>query len=149
MADWRTRMEELPVGKGRMISEGEELAILTVGHVGNYAKEVVRRFKKEEGLDVGHYDMRFVKPLDEDLLHQICKNYKYLITVEDGCLMGGFGSAVLEFMADNDYFRQLRRLGIPDQVVEHGEQIELQAESGFDPEGIYTTAISLLQPAVI
>ncbi len=148
MADWRTPLEEIEIGKGREIRKGEDLAILTIGHVGNYATEVCERMGKV-GFNVGHYDMRFVKPLDEDLLHTICQNYRYLITVEDGCLMGGFGSAILEFMAENDYFLKLRRLGIPDRVVEHGEQIELQCECNFDPEGIFQTAMKLLEVELV
>ena len=89
------------------------LAILTIGHVGNYANEVCDRLAKQN-LQVAHYDMRFVKPLDEKLLHQIFKKFKKVITVEDGCIQGGFGSAVLEFMADHNYFAEIKRLGIPD-----------------------------------
>src|SRR5690606_41552626 len=90
----------------------------------------------KEGLNPAHYDMRFVKPLDETMLHEVFTKFKKVVTVEDGCLMGGFGSAVLEWMVDNDYNSQVKRLGIPDRVVEHGEQIQLHAECGFDPEGI-------------
>ena len=127
-----------------MICEGNDLAILSIGHVGNYVVEATEDLRKE-GMQVGHYDMRFAKPLDEELLHTICKRYKYLITIEDGCLMGGFGSAVLEFMADHNYFLKVQRLGIPDRVVEHGEQIELHRECGFDPQAIYETALKMLQ----
>ncbi|WKN32993.1 1-deoxy-D-xylulose-5-phosphate synthase [Porifericola rhodea] len=135
MPEWRTAMEEIEIGKGRKIKGGEEVAILTIGHIGNYAVEACQTLA-EEGFNPAHYDMRFVKPLDEEMLHEIFSNYKKVITVEDGCLMGGFGSAVLEFMADHAYNAQVKRLGIPDRIVEHGEQIELHRECGYDPDGI-------------
>ena len=128
-------MREIPIGQGRIIKEGEDVAILTIGHIGNYAVEATEMLVKE-GLNPAHYDMRFVKPLDESLLHEVFGKFKKVITVEDGCLMGGFGSAVVEWMMDNGYQAQVKRLGIPDRIVEHGEQIELHRECGFDPEGI-------------
>ncbi|MDW3208219.1 MAG: 1-deoxy-D-xylulose-5-phosphate synthase [Reichenbachiella sp.] len=143
MPDWKTPFEEIKVGKGRKLREGEELAYLTFGHIGNYAVEACERLEKD-GLSVGHFDMRFVKPLDEEMLHEVFKNYKYVITVEDGCLQGGFGSAILEFMADHGYQSKVVRLGIPDEVVEHGTQMELHKECGFDPEGLYQSAKKLL-----
>lgn len=143
MPDWKTPMEEIEVGTGRVIRDGEDLAILTIGHVGNYAVQATNRLAGE-GIHPGHYDMRFVKPLDEELLHHIFSKYKRIITVEDGCLMGGFGSAVLEFMSEHNYFAQVRRLGIPDRIVEHGEQIELQNECGFGPDGIATAVKQML-----
>lgn len=142
MPDWRRPMREIPLGQGRIIKEGEDLAILTIGHIGNYAVEATAALEKE-GLNPAHYDMRFVKPLDEALLHEVFTKFKKVVTVEDGCLMGGFGSAVLEWMVDNDYNSQVKRLGIPDRVVEHGEQIQLHAECGFDPEGIVKTVREL------
>lgn len=144
MPQWRTPMEEVKIGTGRKIKDGEEVAILTLGHVGNYAVEACENLEKK-GLNPAHYDMRFAKPLDEKLLHEIFSNYKKIITVEDGCLMGGFGSAIIEFMADNNYSAQIRRLGIPDEVIEHGEQIELQHECGFDPEGIERAVIVMTE----
>ncbi|MFD2035065.1 1-deoxy-D-xylulose-5-phosphate synthase [Belliella marina] len=135
MPEWRTAMRQIPIGQGRIIKEGEEVAILTIGHIGNYAVEACESLEKE-GLNPAHYDMRFVKPLDADLLHEVFGKFKKVITVEDGALMGGFGSAVVEWMLDQGYSAQVKRLGIPDRVVEHGEQIELHRECGFDPEGI-------------
>lgn len=135
MPEWRTPMREIPIGQGRIIKEGEEVAILTIGHMGNYAVEATETLSKE-GLNPAHYDMRFVKPLDESLLHEVFSKFKKVITVEDGCLMGGFGSAVLEWMVDHGYQAQVKRLGIPDAIIEHGEQIELHRECGFDPEAI-------------
>ncbi|WP_075348816.1 1-deoxy-D-xylulose-5-phosphate synthase [Algoriphagus marinus] len=135
MPEWRTPFEQIPTGQGRIVKEGEEIAILTIGHIGNYVVEANKLFEKD-GLNPAHYDMRFVKPLDGELLHEIFGKFKKVITVEDGCLMGGFGSAVIEWMTDHGYQAQVKRLGIPDEVIEHGEQIELHRECGFDPEGI-------------
>ena len=145
MPNWRTPMEKVAIGTGRVIQEGDELAILTIGHIGNYATEVTEKLE-QEGINAGHFDMRFVKPLDEKMLHHIFSNYSKVITVEDGCLMGGFGSAILEFMADNQYTSQVVRLGIPDKIVEHGEQRQLHDECNFGPEGIYAAARKLLEP---
>jgi len=135
MPNWRTPLRQIPVGQGRIVKEGEEIAILSIGHIGNYAVEACATLAKE-GLNPAHYDMRFVKPLDEELLHEIFGKFKKVVTIEDGCLMGGFGSAVLEWMVDSGYSAQVKRLGIPDDVIEHGEQIELHQECGFDPAGI-------------
>ena len=135
MPNWKTPFQRIPVGQGRCIKTGEGVAILTLGHIGNYAVEACGSLEKE-GLNPAHYDMRFVKPLDEKLLHEIFANFKKVITVEDGCLMGGFGSAVLEWMVDQGYQAQVKRLGIPDGIIEHGEQLELHRDCGFDPEGI-------------
>jgi 1-deoxy-D-xylulose-5-phosphate synthase len=148
MPNWKTPFEEIEIGKGRCLKEGEELAILTVGHIGNYAVEAAAKLS-EEGIEVGHYDMRFVKPLDEELLHEVFQKYNKVITVEDGCLQGGFGSAVLEFMADHHYQAQVKRLGIPDEIIEHGEQIELHTECGYHPEGIQLAVESMLQPVMV
>jgi 1-deoxy-D-xylulose-5-phosphate synthase len=144
MPHWRTPMEEIRIGRGRKLREGDELLLLTIGHVGNYAVEVCNRMAKKN-ISVGHYDMRFVKPIDEQLLHEAFSTYKKIITIEDGCIQGGFGSAVLEFMADNNYHAEVKRLGIPDRVVEHGEQKELHHECGFDPEGIERAMIEILE----
>jgi 1-deoxy-D-xylulose-5-phosphate synthase len=135
MPEWRTPFRQIPVGQGRIVKEGEYIAILSIGHIGNYAVEACATLSKE-GLNPAHYDMRFVKPLDGELLHEIFGKFKKVVTIEDGCLMGGFGSAVLEWMVDNGYTAQVKRLGIPDEVIEHGEQMELHHECGFDPAGI-------------
>jgi 1-deoxy-D-xylulose-5-phosphate synthase len=135
MPHWRTPFEKMEIGKGRLVHEGEGVAILTIGHIGNYVAEA-RQLLEADHLNPAHYDMRFVKPLDEALLHDIFSRFTKVITVEDGCLMGGFGSAVAEFMLDHGYSAQIKRLGIPDAIVEHGEQAELHRECGFDPEGI-------------
>jgi len=148
MPEWKTPFEEIEIGTGRTLIEGEDLAILSIGHIGNYATEVCERLEKE-GIKVGHYDMRFVKPLDEKLLHIIFKKYSKVVTIEDGCIMGGFGSAILEFMADNQYTSQFIRLGIPDRIVEHGDQRQLHDECDFGPEGIYAAAKKLLEPVQV
>jgi 1-deoxy-D-xylulose-5-phosphate synthase len=135
MPEWRTEMQKMTIGTGRKISDGDEVAILTIGHIGNYVFDA-KDLLAEEGLNPAHYDMRFVKPLDEELLHDIFRNFKKVVTVEDGCLPGGFGSAIVEFMADNAYATQVTRLGIPDRIVEHGTQEELHAECNFDAKGI-------------
>lgn len=144
MPEWKTPFEQIPVGQGRIVKEGEEIAILTIGHIGNYAVEACKELVKE-GLNPAHYDMRFVKPLDGELLQEIFGKFKKVITVEDGCLMGGFGSAVIEWMMDHGYQAQVKRLGIPDEIIEHGEQLELHKECGFDPEGIAAALRSLTE----
>lgn len=144
MPNWRTPFEEIKIGTGRKIREGEEVAILTFGHIGNYAIEVCEKLEKQ-GVSIGHYDLRFAKPLDEQLLHEVFNKYKKIIIVEDGCVQGGIGSAVLEFMADHQYQAEVKRLGIPDKVIEHGEQLELHHETGFDAASIEQTVLMLLE----
>jgi 1-deoxy-D-xylulose-5-phosphate synthase len=135
MVDWQRPFKLLTIGKGRKICDGEDVAILTIGHIGNEAVKATAELNNE-GYYPAHYDLRFVKPLDEVLLHEVFKKFNKVITVEDGCLQGGMGSAVIEFMADNNYNAQITRLGIPDRVVEHGEQQELWAECGYDAKSI-------------
>ena len=135
MVDWKKTMKAITVGTGRKICDGEEVAVISIGHIGN---EVIKAFSmlNLEGFYPAHYDLRFVKPLDHALLHEVFSTYKKVITIEDGCIMGGMGSAVLEFMADHHYSCQIVRLGMPDKVIEHGEQQELFAESGYDANAI-------------
>lgn len=135
MPEWRTPMEKIEIGTGRLIQDGEEVAILTIGHPGNFAMKACQQLKTE-GFSPAHYDMRFAKPLDEKLLHQIASRFNKIITVEDGTIVGGFGSAVLEFMAENNYTPELKMLGIPDRLVEHGKPEELHHECGYDAQGI-------------
>jgi 1-deoxy-D-xylulose-5-phosphate synthase len=134
-SDWQKPFTEIGIGKGRIITSGEDLAVLSIGHPGNDVMKVVKKLRGEN-IFVAHYDMRFIVPLDKELLHEIFKKFTHIITIEDGILNGGFGSAVLEFMADNCYSAEVRRLGIPDYFVEHGTQEELYRECGFDREGI-------------
>lgn len=135
MPEWRTPMEKIEIGTGRLIQDGEEVAILTIGHPGNFAVKACQQLKTE-GFSPAHYDMRFAKPLDEKLLHQIAKRFSKIITVEDGTIVGGFGSAVLEFMAENNYTPEVKMLGIPDRLVEHGKPEELHRECGYDATAI-------------
>ncbi|MFY0689622.1 MAG: 1-deoxy-D-xylulose-5-phosphate synthase [Cyclobacteriaceae bacterium] len=148
MPEWRTQMKRIEVGTGRTLKEGQDLAFLTLGHIGNYATEAIERLTKE-GVNAGHYDMRFVKPLDTKLLDHIFSKYSHVITVEDGCLQGGFGSAVLEYMVDKGYSSKVVRLGMPDRLVEHGTQLELHKECGYDPDGMYQAAIKMLNVELV
>jgi 1-deoxy-D-xylulose-5-phosphate synthase len=145
--DWRKPMEAITIGTGRKTIDGEDVAILTIGHVGNFAVTACETLSNK-GISAAHYDMRFVKPLDEEMLHEVFTRFRKVITVEDGCLQGGFGSAVLEFMADHHYSADVRRLGIPDRVVEHGEQAELHNECKFDAAGIEQVAIELMHNTI-
>jgi 1-deoxy-D-xylulose-5-phosphate synthase len=141
--DWKTPMKEISVGTGRRITNGEDLAILSIGHPGNFAQKAIEQLKKN-GVSVAHYDMRFVKPIDELLLHEVFTKFDKVITVEDGCIMGGFGSAVIEFMSDQKYKADVVRLGIPDAYIQHGTQKELWADCGYDDTGIFMEALKLL-----
>ncbi len=133
--EWKTEMKELQVGKARLIKDGENVVILSIGAIGNLVKEVDSILSKEN-ISFAHYDMRFVKPLDEELLHKLFKKYDKFITLEDGVIQGGFGSAVIEFMVDNEYNAKIKRLGIPDEFIEHGTQQELYHICGYDVDGI-------------
>ncbi len=135
MLDWETPFEEINIGEGRQISEGNEVAILSIGHPGNFTTKA-RENMEQNGYSIAHYDMRFVKPLDEKLLHQVFKKHNKVITVEDGCLQGGFGSAILEFMADYNYHAEVKRLGVPDDFIHHGTQAELWRECNYDSQAI-------------
>jgi len=143
MTEWKTPLKEIKVGTGRKLTNGSDLAILTVGHPGNFAQGAIEEMK-ESGLSVAHYDMRFVKPIDEVMLHEVFSKFKKVITVEDGTVMGGFGSAVIEFMAENNYSAHVVRLGIPDIYVHHGTQEELWADCGFDVAGIVAKTKEML-----
>ncbi|MGZ3922976.1 MAG: 1-deoxy-D-xylulose-5-phosphate synthase, partial [Flavisolibacter sp.] len=143
MADWRKPFEEITVGKGRKLRDGKDIAILSFGHPGNFASAAIRELKAE-GVTPAHYDMRFAKPLDENLLHEALQNYEKIVTVEDGTVIGGFGSAVAEFMAENNYKNDLRILGIPDRLVEHGTLKELHHECGYDASAIADTVREML-----
>jgi len=140
--DWKQPFTELEIGKGRKIKSGKEIAILTIGHPGNFAVKACEILAKE-GIDAAHYDLRFVKPIDEQMLHEVFASFDKVVTVEDGCLMGGLGSAVLEFMADNNYNAKVIRLGIPDKVIEQGTQPELYKECGFSTDDIINAVRSL------
>jgi 1-deoxy-D-xylulose-5-phosphate synthase len=147
-AEWRRPFEEIPIGKSRVISHGKDIAILTIGHTGIFAAEAVERLMAEN-ITAEHIDMRFIKPLDEDCLHRIFKNFSRIITVEDGVISGGFGSAILEFMCEQGYSANVRRLGVPDRFIEHGTQQELYKECGFDADGIYKAVKALVMPRIL
>ena len=143
MLDWETPLEEIEIGKGRRIKDGEEIAILSIGNTGNFVVEADKDFIKE-GLDIAHFDMRFVKPIDEELLHTIFQKFDKVITIEDACLQGGFGSAVIEFMVDNNYKSEVVRLGVPDEFINHGTQQQLYTECYFDVEAIKESVHKLI-----
>jgi 1-deoxy-D-xylulose-5-phosphate synthase len=143
MVDWKTPMKLVKVGTGRKVRGGEDVAFLTIGPIGNNAQKACEELQ-EKGISAALYDMRFAKPVDEVLLHEVFSKFKHVITVEDGCIQGGMGSAVLEFMADNGYQAQVKRLGIPDAFIEHGTQDELYAECGFDANAMVATAIEMV-----
>ena len=144
MTEWKTPFKEIKVGEGRKVTAGEDIAILTIGHPGNFAQKAIESLQGA-GVSIAHYDMRFVKPLDNLLLHEVFSKFKKVITVEDGCLMGGFGSAVLEFMVDQKYQAEVVRLGIPDEYIHHGTQEELWADCGFDTQSIVQTISTIFQ----
>ena len=139
-----TPFKEIPVGKGRKVKHGEDIAILAIGPIGNLALEAAEKLENE-GISAAMYDMRFVKPIDEALLHEVFTKFSKVITVEDGCIQGGMGSAVIEFAADNDYKASVKRLGVPDRYIEHGSQKELYKECGYDTEAIMETACKMLE----
>ncbi|MBS3806057.1 MAG: 1-deoxy-D-xylulose-5-phosphate synthase [Bacteroidales bacterium] len=145
--DWRQPMQEIPIGKGRKLQAGDDVAILTLGHTGNSAKQAIQELEAQN-ISIAHYDMRFLKPLDEELLHEVGKKFNHIITVEDGTILGGMGSAVMEFMAGHQYQARIRKLGIPDRFIEHGKPEELQKLCGFDAEGIARAIRAAVKPQV-
>jgi 1-deoxy-D-xylulose-5-phosphate synthase len=142
MTNWKTPFKKIKTGTGRKVKNGNDIAILTIGPLGNMALSACEKLEKE-GISAAHYDMRFVKPIDELLLHEVFTKFKKVITVEDGCLQGGMGSAVLEFMGDHNYSAQVVRLGIPDRFVDHGTQKELYTECFYDETAIIATVRKL------
>ncbi|MFK8036844.1 MAG: 1-deoxy-D-xylulose-5-phosphate synthase [Crocinitomicaceae bacterium] len=143
MPKWKTPMKEIKVGTGRKIKSGEDIAFLTIGPIGNLTVKACEALETE-GISAAHYDLRFVKPLDETLLHEIFSKFDKVITIEDGCIMGGMGSAVLEFMVDNQYASQIVRLGIPDEYIQHGTQAELYKECGYDAGSMVAAAKKII-----
>ncbi|MCS6905407.1 MAG: 1-deoxy-D-xylulose-5-phosphate synthase [Bacteroidia bacterium] len=143
LLDWKTPFEKIEIGKGEILQEGENIAILSIGHPANFVTKAIAQLH-EYGIFPAHFDMRFVKPLDQELLHYIFTHFQQIITVEDGCIMGGFGSGILEFMADNNYIARVRRLGIPDKIIQHGTPEELHAECGYNVASIVETVLDML-----
>jgi 1-deoxy-D-xylulose-5-phosphate synthase len=135
MPEWKTEMKEIKIGTGRKLKDGEGIAILSFGHPGNFAASAIRELKND-GINPAHYDMRFAKPLDEEMLHELFNKFEKVITLEDGTVKGGFGSAVLEFMAENNYKAEVKIMGIPDVLVEHGTPKQLYEEIGIDANSI-------------
>lgn len=144
LTDWKCPLEELPIGKGRKLKEGKDMAVITLGPIGNLAAKAIERAEQASGKSIAHYDLRFLKPLDEAMLHEIGKQFKQVITIEDGALNGGMGSAVLEFMADNNYQPNISRIGIPDKFIEHGTIPELYKICGMDEESIVNKILANL-----
>jgi 1-deoxy-D-xylulose-5-phosphate synthase len=136
LREWICPFEEVPVGKGRKLKDGKDMAVVSIGPIGNAASKAIKRAEAEKGISIAHYDLRFLKPLDEDMLTEIGKTYSRIITVEDGVIKGGMGSAVLEFMADHGYTPQITRIGVPDKFIEHGTIPELHHLCGMDEDGI-------------
>ena len=147
MPEWQTPFEELTIGRGRKLKDGKDIAILSLGHPGNFATQAIRELRTE-GIDPAHYDLRFVKPLDEELLHEVFQQYSRIVTVEDGTVVGGFGSAIIEFMVANHYNAEVVILGIPDRLIEHGTVKELHRECGYDARGIADTIRRLMKDKV-
>ena len=148
LTDWRTPFKELSIGKGRKLKDGNGIAILSFGHPGNFAQAAIRELRTE-GIDPAHYDLRFVKPIDENLLHEVFSNYNKIVTVEDGTVVGGFGSAVLEFMNQHHYNATIEILGIPDRLVEHGSPAELHRECAYDAQGIAAAVRMLMKESTV
>ncbi len=136
--NWEKPFTEIEIGKARLISEGGDIAVLSIGHPGNFVVAAVEKLRPDN-IKITHYDMRFASPLDAEVLHSVFHKFHKIITVEDGILKGGFGSAIIEFMCDNGYRAEIKRLGIPDYFVEHGTQEELARECGIDADSIAET----------
>ncbi|UKN03664.1 1-deoxy-D-xylulose-5-phosphate synthase [Paracrocinitomix mangrovi] len=148
MTHWKKPFKEIKVGEGRRLTNGDDIAFVTIGSIGNLTQKAIDQLK-EDGISVAHYDMRFVKPIDELLLHEVFTKFDKVITVEDGCLMGGMGSAVLEFMADNNYQAKVVRLGIPDKFIDHGTQQELYRDCFYDVEAQVKSAKKLMDGIIL
>ena len=142
--NWKKPFEKIEIGKGRKLAEGKEIALLSIGKTGVFAKRAVKSLANKE-ISAAHYDMRFVKPLDTTLLTEVFENFKYIITIEDGAIQGGFGSAILEFMAQNNYSPMVKLLGVPDKFIEHGTVEDLYKECGIDTKGIVKSVLKILK----
>lgn len=142
--DWRVPFNIIEIGKGRKVKEGRDVAIISIGHVGNFVVEACKRLQTDD-LSPAHYDMRFLKPIDEQILHEVGKNFSKIITIEDGTTIGGLGSAVLEFMNQHNYTPSVKILGIPDKFIEHGKPDELYKECAYDVESIIATVHEMVE----
>ena len=135
-------MCNIEIGKANCLKEGKDIAVLTLGPIGNAAIKAIEEAEKT-GISIAHYDMRFLRPLDEDILHHIANNFKKVVTIEDGVIKGGFGSAIIEFFSDNNYSLKVKRIGIPDNFIEHGTPDELYSMLKMDSKGIKDTLLSI------
>jgi 1-deoxy-D-xylulose-5-phosphate synthase len=147
MPEWKTEMKEIKIGTGRKLKDGNDIAILSLGHPGNFAATAIRELKTD-GLNVAHYDMRFAKPLDENLLHEALSKFDKIITIEDGTIVGGFGSAVLEFMSKHNYKAEVKMLGIPDTIIEHGSLKELYNECHYDAKAVADAVREMMKETI-
>ena len=143
LVDWECPLEEVEVGKGRKLKEGKDIAVLSLGPIGNEAMKAIASAETKSGKSIAHYDLRFLKPLDEEMLDEIAKNYTSIVTIEDGVLKGGMGSAILEYIADHGYTPKIHRIGIPDCFVQHGTPNELYKICGMDATSIENVLLSL------
>jgi len=141
---WRKPFEKIEIGKGRKLAEGSDVAILTIGKSGIFAKKALKKLATKN-ISAAHYDLRFVKPLDEELLTEVFDQFDSIVTVEDGTIKGGFGSAVLEFMTQNGYASKVKILGIPDRFIDHGTPDDLFKECGIDAKGIANAVVEVLE----
>ena len=143
LPEWKCPLEAIEIGKGRLLKEGNDIAVLTLGPIGNTAQQAIAKAEKQSGKSIAHYDLRFLKPLDEELLHEVGKKFKKIVTLEDGVRKGGMGSAILEFMADHGYTPTVKRIGIPDKFVQHGKPEELYQICGMDSQSIEKVLLSI------
>lgn len=141
--DWRNKFEEIEIGKAKELRKGKDIAIVSIGHVSNFAIDAANQLQDE--MSIGVYDMRFLKPYDEEMLHQVFSNYKHIISVEDGTIIGGLGSLLTEFKNMHNYSSSISMLGIPDKFIEHGKPAELYAICGYDTNGIISTIKNIKQ----
>jgi len=141
--NWKKPFEKVEIGKGRKLADGKDVALLSIGKAGIFAKRAVKSLENRD-VSAAHYDMRFVKPIDTEMLEEVFSNYKIIVTVEDGVIHGGFGSAVLEYMAENNYSATIKLLGVPDKFIEHGTPDDLYRECGIDVKGITNSVLELL-----
>ena len=150
LTDWQCDFEAIEVGKGQLLKEGKDIALLSLGPIGNTAAEAILLFEQQQAqeghpLTVAHYDMRFLKPLDENILHEVGTHFSRIITIEDGVVRGGLGSAVLEYMSDHGFFPKVTRMGLPDYFVEHGTVEQLRQIVGIDRDAIVSQLRSISQ----
>ena len=141
LSDWKCPLEEIPVGKGRCLKCGTDVALISFGPIGNVGADAIVEAEAKSGLSIAHYDLRFLKPLDADLLREVGEKFSKIVTIEDGVRAGGMGSAVLEWMSDNGFSPRLTRLGLPDEFVEHGTVAQLRQIVGLDKESIVNALV--------